>query len=144
MIGRSGSSAGSCVAASQSLRIGRWRAGAEGVCIGGGLPICRACQVCDAGAPNATVLIGGAVRARGSAASRPQTIGPFGRAAEQRGLLVGRVAGGDALERIPQHLIAAGALVDREIAFEHRALRTERADAGLDIGAPRFRGPIAT
>src|SRR6266540_4676513 len=37
MIGRSGSSAGSWVAASQSLRIGRWRCGAGGVCIGGGL-----------------------------------------------------------------------------------------------------------
>src|SRR5882762_11473091 len=57
MIGRSGSSAGSWVAASQSLRIGRWRAGAEEVCIGSGLPICRGRQVCDAGAPNATILM---------------------------------------------------------------------------------------
>src|SRR5258708_10823878 len=42
--------------------------------------------------------------------------------------------GGDALKRIPQHLIAAGALIDREIALEHRTLRAEGGDAGLDIG----------
>src|SRR5258707_12100221 len=44
--------------------------------------------------------------------------------------------GGDALKRIPQHLIAAGALIDREIALEHRTLRAEGGDAGLDIGPP--------
>src|SRR5215470_6317080 len=44
--------------------------------------------------------------------------------------------GGEALECIPQHLIAAAALIDREIALEHRTLRAEGGDAGLDIGAP--------
>src|SRR5713101_4270783 len=44
--------------------------------------------------------------------------------------------GGDALKRIAQHLIAAGALIDREIALEHRTLRAEGGDAGLDIGPP--------
>src|SRR3954452_16049857 len=63
MIGRSGSSAGSCVAASQSLRIGRWRWGAEDDCIGGG-PLEVLCfnssgEVCDAAAPNATDFVAG-------------------------------------------------------------------------------------
>src|SRR5436190_9790003 len=58
------------------------------------------------------------------------------RAGEQRRLLRRRTAGRDALEGIPEHRIAAAALVDREIALEHRALRAERGDAGLDIGAP--------
>src|SRR5580700_8438218 len=65
-----------------------------------------------------------------------ETIGPSGGAAEQRGLLVGGIPGRDALERIPQHLIAAGAFIDREIAFEHRTLRPEGGDADFDIGAP--------
>jgi hypothetical protein len=42
------------------------------------------------------------------------------------------------LRGVPQELIAAGALVDREIAFEHRALRAEGLDAGLDISSPRL------
>src|SRR5208282_826729 len=57
-------------------------------------------------------------------------------AAEQSGLLVGGVAGRDPLKGVPQHLIAAGALVDREIALEHRALGAESGYAGLDVGAP--------
>src|SRR5499427_9206690 len=44
--------------------------------------------------------------------------------------------GGDALKCIPQRLIAAAALVDREIALEHRALRSEGGNASLDIGPP--------
>src|ERR1700746_2342672 len=44
--------------------------------------------------------------------------------------------GGDALKGIPQHLIAAAALVDREIALEHRTLRPEGGNASLDIGPP--------
>src|SRR6516225_9480655 len=44
--------------------------------------------------------------------------------------------GDDALKRIPQHLIAAGTLIDREIALEHRTLRAERGDTRLDIGPP--------
>src|SRR6266853_1949726 len=46
------------------------------------------------------------------------------------------MSGRDALERVPQHLITAGAFVDREIAFEHRALWAEGGDAGLDVRAP--------
>src|SRR6516164_3539300 len=48
-----------------------------------------------------------------------QAIGFRRGATEQGGLLVGGIPGGDPLERIPQHLITAGALVDREIALEH-------------------------
>src|ERR1700752_865926 len=44
--------------------------------------------------------------------------------------------GGDALKRIPQHLIATGALIDREITLEHGTLRAESGDAGLDIRPP--------
>src|SRR6516165_6082686 len=44
--------------------------------------------------------------------------------------------GDDALKRIPQHLIAAATLIDREIALEHRTLRAEGGDAGLDLGPP--------
>src|SRR5262249_6195095 len=50
---------------------------------------------------------------------------------------VGRTALGDALEGVPEHVIAAAALIDREIAFEHRALWPERLDAGFDIGPPQ-------
>src|SRR4029434_9218711 len=55
--------------------------------------------------------------------SNAQTIGFGCGSAEQRGLLVGRATGGDALEGVPHHRIAAHTLVDREIALEHRALR---------------------
>src|SRR5271166_3641757 len=46
------------------------------------------------------------------------------------------MAGGDALEGAPQRRVAAAALVDREVALEHRALGTESSDAGLEIGPP--------
>src|ERR1700730_6063643 len=68
--------------------------------------------------------------------SHRQAIGFRRGAVEQGGLLVGGIAGGDPLERVPPNLITAGTLVDREIALEHAALRAERSDAGLDIGAP--------
>src|SRR5258708_4494013 len=68
--------------------------------------------------------------------SHVEPIGFFGGAAEQGSLLFGGMPGGDALKRIPQHLIAAGALIDREIALKHRTLRSEGGDAGLDIGPP--------
>ena len=45
---------------------------------------------------------------------------------------------GDALERVPQIGIAAHPLVDREVAFEHRAVGAEGGDAGVEIGAPRL------
>src|SRR5713101_95623 len=55
---------------------------------------------------------------------------------EQRGLFGFAVWRGDALEGVDDHLIAALALVRREIAFEHAARRAERLDSGFDIGTP--------
>src|SRR5215469_11101469 len=61
----------------------------------------------------------------------------FGRrAGEECGLLGRGAASGDALEGVPQHVVAAAPLVDREVALEHRALGAEGGDAGLDIGPP--------
>src|SRR6202022_3102472 len=37
---------------------------------------------------------------------------------------------------IPEHLVAVGALVDREIALKHGARRSERRDASLNVGPP--------
>src|SRR5579884_1786816 len=65
-----------------------------------------------------------------------QPIEAAGGAGEQRRLFGRRAAAGDALERVPEHVIAAAALIDREVALEHRALRAERLDACLDIRAP--------
>ena len=50
-------------------------------------------------------------------------------AAEQSSLFVRRIPCRNALEGVPQDLIAAGALVDREIAFEHRARESRRGQA---------------
>src|SRR5687768_18444014 len=51
-------------------------------------------------------------------------------------LLLRAGALGHAFEGVPQCLVAAGRAVDREVAFEHAALRTERGDAGFEIGPP--------
>src|SRR6202022_1115647 len=58
------------------------------------------------------------------------------RAGEECGLFGGGIAGGDALEGVPQGGVAAAALVDREVALEHRALGAEGGEASLDIGPP--------
>ena len=57
--------------------------------------------------------------------SRIQAIDARGRVVEQPGLLVRRVAGGQALERVPQHGVAAASLIHGEIRFEHAALHPE-------------------
>src|SRR3954454_7421447 len=48
------------------------------------------------------------------------------------------------LAGVPEHRIAVGTLVDREIALEHPACRPERRDARFDVGLPgigeRLRG----
>src|SRR5258708_40327488 len=41
------------------------------------------------------------------------------------------------LAGVPEHAVAVGPLVHREIAFKHRAVRAECPDAGLDVGSPR-------
>src|SRR6266404_559016 len=52
-------------------------------------------------------------------------------AGEQGALVVGRGAGDDALEGVPQCPVADRHLVDRKVALEHAALGTEQLDAGL-------------
>src|SRR5258708_33560492 len=59
---------------------------------------------------------------------------------EQRRLLGLAVLRGDTFERVEDHLIAALALVGREVALEHAAFGAEGLDAGLDIGTPRRGG----
>src|SRR5215475_6903585 len=56
--------------------------------------------------------------------------------------LVWRIPGCEPLERIPDHLVAAHALIDRKVALEHAALRAEHLDAGLHERSPR-RGKLA-
>src|SRR5207244_9617430 len=68
----------------------------------------------------------------------PQSIELQRGVVEHRILLIGRIVLGDALERVPQIGIAAHPLVDREVAFEHRAVGTEGGDAGVEIRAPRL------
>src|SRR5579875_571695 len=57
-------------------------------------------------------------------------------AAEQRGLLLLRRAGGQALEAVPADRVAVAALVYRKVALEHAAVGAEGVDAGFDIGLP--------
>src|SRR5438128_10742229 len=60
-------------------------------------------------------------------------------AGEEIGFFRCRGAAREPLERVEQHWVAAGALVDREIALEHAAAGAEAFDAGVDIGPPRIR-----
>src|ERR1700730_5032371 len=69
---------------------------------------------------------------------RGETVGAACGAGEQSALLVGRGAGDDALEGVPQRLVADRHLVDREVALEHAAPRPEQFDASLDIGPPQL------
>src|SRR3982074_644592 len=55
-------------------------------------------------------------------------------ARKQGSLLRGRGLGRQPLESIPQHAVAGGDLVDREVALEHAAIGAEQLDAGLDPG----------
>src|ERR1700716_4505640 len=55
-------------------------------------------------------------------------------ARKQGSLLGGRGLGRQPLESIPQHAVAGGDLVDREVALEHAAIGAEQLDAGLDQG----------
>src|SRR5262249_13094526 len=43
------------------------------------------------------------------------------------------------LAGVPEYRIAVGALVDREVALEHRARRSKGLDASLNVGAPCIR-----
>src|SRR5271156_713075 len=55
---------------------------------------------------------------------------------EEIGLFRCRGAVCQPLECVEQHRIAAGTLVDREVAFEHAAVGAEILDASVDIGPP--------
>src|SRR5215208_3383955 len=68
----------------------------------------------------------------------PESVEPRRGADEQVGFFRFRGARCQPLERIEQHRIAACALIDREIALEHAAVRAKRLDAGLNIGTPRL------
>src|ERR1051325_11428171 len=59
-------------------------------------------------------------------------------AGEEIGLFRSRGAAREPLEGVEQDGVAAGALVDREIAFEHAAVGAEALDASFDIGPPRI------
>src|SRR5436190_1604947 len=65
-----------------------------------------------------------------------QPIDPRRRAAEERGLLVVRMARRQPFENVPERRVAARQAVHREVAFEHAARRPEGFDAGIDVGLP--------
>jgi hypothetical protein len=64
----------------------------------------------------------------------PKPVEPRRGAGEEIGFLGCRGAARQPLERVEQYRIAAGALVDREIALEHAAVHAETFDTGFDIG----------
>src|SRR4051794_4274184 len=63
-----------------------------------------------------------------------QPIKPRRGAGEKIGLFGCGGATRETFESIEQHRIAAGTLVDREVALEHAAAGAEILDAGVDIG----------
>src|SRR5262252_670350 len=63
-----------------------------------------------------------------------ETVDALCRATEQLSLLVGRVAGSQTFEGVPQDGVARTDAVRREVALEHAAVGAERRDAGLEIG----------
>ena len=69
---------------------------------------------------------------------RLQPVKPRCGAGKEFGLFRCRGAAGEPLERVEQHRIAAGTLVDREVAFEHAAAGAEILDTRFDIGSPRI------
>src|SRR4051794_39786108 len=69
-------------------------------------------------------------------ASIAKAVEPRRGACEEIGFLGRRGAAREPFEGIVQHRIAARALVDREVALEHAAVRAETLDTGVDIGPP--------
>src|SRR6516165_6929291 len=66
----------------------------------------------------------------------PEPVEPRRGAGEEIGFFRRRGTVCQPLERVEQHRIAAGTLVDREVAFEHAPAGAETLDAGLDIRPP--------
>src|SRR5882757_5753987 len=71
-----------------------------------------------------------------------EPVEPLRRPDEQVGLLGRARALRQDLAGVPEHRITVGALVDREIALEHRALWPEGVDARLDIRPPSVSEPL--
>src|SRR5438128_8297223 len=65
-----------------------------------------------------------------------ETIDPRGGVMEQLGFVRSGVVGGQALERVPQHHIAAADFVHRKVRLEHAPVDTEFVDGELVV-APR-------
>ena len=62
-----------------------------------------------------------------------KTVDALGRAAEQLGLFVGRVAGGQAFERVPQDGLARTDAVRREVALEDAAIGAKNDSMHVSI-----------
>src|SRR5258705_10950726 len=70
--------------------------------------------------------------------SVPEPVKPRCGAGEKIGLFRCGGATREPFECVEQHRVAAGPLVDREIALEHAAAGAEILDTGIDIGPPRI------
>src|SRR6185503_8889181 len=79
-----------------------------------------------------------AVRYSKHAPSLSQAIDARSGAVEQCRALIGRVAFAEALERVPQHRIAAAQLVYGKVRLEHAALGAEALDRVLEVTARRL------
>src|SRR5262245_2238218 len=65
-----------------------------------------------------------------------EAIDALGGAAEEGALLVGRGAGGEAFQGVPQRAIADPHLLDGKVAFGQAAVGAEQVEAGQRIGTP--------
>src|SRR5262249_457668 len=78
-----------------------------------------------------------AAPATGATSSREvEAIDALGGAAEEGALLVGRCAGGQAFQGVPQRAIADPHLLDGKVAFGQAAARAEQVEAGRGVGTP--------
>src|SRR5262249_10799925 len=68
-----------------------------------------------------------------------ESIEPGGRASEELSLLVGARPFRQQFAGVPEHGIAVGALVDREVALKHAARSAESLDTGRNVGTPSGR-----
>src|SRR6185437_5476339 len=68
--------------------------------------------------------------------SEIEPIEACGRAAEQIGLFGRACSLCEDLAGVPERCVAIGTLVHREVALKHATGRTERFNAGFDVGLP--------
>src|SRR5580765_1210059 len=64
---------------------------------------------------------------------RSEPIDARGRVVEELGLFSGREARGQALERVPEHRVAAARHVDREVGLEHATIGAELLDREIVV-----------